>query len=103
MRFNSAVEPQIHSILTAAAPKMRKEGTNGGGDAHDHVPASIGTANYIDLNDPEIILPHDDAASISQFASAVKDAFVDAERCSVFRYQPDVSALAAVVYLQVSH
>lgn len=82
---------------------MRKEGTNGGGDAHDHVPASIGTANYIDLNDPEIILPHDDAASISQFASAVKDAFVDAERCSVFRYQPDVSALAAVVYLQVSH
>lgn len=101
-----------------------KPAASTGGDAR--VPQSVGTPNYIDLNNPDVILvrmcpvplanqrmrcarmphapplaasdaifrapvvqPHDDDRSTSDFAEDVKNAFVDAERLSVFRFQPD--------------
>ena len=75
-------------------PEAKKGGGGGNGNGHGRVPASIGLRNYLDLDGADVIMPHDDAESTRRFAAAVKDAFVDAERCSVFRYQPDVSRCA---------
>ena len=36
-------------------------------------------------------MPHDDEASVRRFVDDVKVAFVNAERCSAYRFQPDVS------------
>lgn len=60
-------------------------------EGRGEIPASVGTPNYIDLNDPDIIMPHDDEASVRRFVDDVKVAFVNAERCSAYRFQPDVS------------